>query len=233
MTPARFFLAVLIAAGLATSVRAADDPPITAVPATQPAAGSHAKVSPEAKELLNAVDEAYGKLKSLDVAGSVSVVIKIEGESDQSHSTTFTGSYLAPSKFRHDAKDDVLIGATGAKMYTFRSDKNAYTQADQPKDRVSSTDWPKDIAGVLGSQNPTLLLALSKSASTELLDEVATADKTDDTHIGDVTCLTLKLQLDDGSTMTAAFDPQTHLLKQTKTDVSAPLKKRRSDLSSA
>jgi len=238
MTPSRIFLATIVTVGLASSVRAVEDPPVpptppAAAPATQPAHESHAKVSSEARELLNAVDEAYGKLKSLDVAGSVSVILKIEDESDQSHSTTFTGAYLAPNKFRHEAKDDVLLGATGVKMYTFRAAKNTYTQADQPKDRVSSTDWPKDIAGVLGSQNPTLLLALSKSASAELLDEVATADKAQDTHVGDASCPTLKLQLDDGSTMLAAFDPQTHLLKQTKTDVTSPLKKRRSDLTSA
>ena len=239
MTPARLLLALLISTALISTVRA-DDPPnpptppaVTATPATQPAKESSAKISPEARELLSSIDSAYAKLKSLDVAGSVSVVIKIEGESDESHSTTFTGSYLAPNKFRHEAKDDVLIGATGSKMYTFRADKNAYTQADQPKDRVNSSDWPKDIAGILGSQNPTLLLALSKNASTELLDEVTTADKTDDTKIGDVSCPTLKLQLNDGSSMLAAFDPETHLLKQTKTDVTAPLKKRRSDLASA
>jgi len=234
MTQARFLLAALIAAGLANSARAIEDPPATAAPpATRPASDSHAKISSEAKELLGEIDSAYSKLKSLDVTGSVSVVLKIEGESDESHSTGFTGSYLAPNKFRHEAKNDVLIGATGAKMYTFRTDKNAYTQADQPKERGSSTEWPKDIAGVLGSQNPTLLLALSKSASAELLDEVATADKAEDTRLGDIACPTLKLALNDGSTMTAAFDPQTHLLKQTKTDVTAPLKKRRSDLASA
>jgi peroxiredoxin len=234
MTPARLILALLFSTALTSSARAFDDPPTVVVtPATQPAKESHAQVSPEARDLLTSIDSAYAKLKSLDVAGSVSVAIKIEGESDESHSTTFTGSYLAPNKFRHEAKGDVLIGATGAKMYTFRADKNAYTQADQPKDRVSSNDWPKDIAGVLGSQNPTLLLALSKSASTELLDEVTTADKSDDTKVGDISCPTLKLQMNDGSSMLAAFDPQTHLLKQTKTDVTNPLKKRRSDMTSA
>ena len=233
MSPARLLLAIAVSAAFVSSARAVEDPPAAATPATRPAAESHAKVSPEAREILDQVDSAYGKLKSLDVTGSVSVVIKIEGESDESHSTSFTGSYLAPNKFRHEAKDDVLIGATGAKMYTFRAGKNAYTQADQPKDRVSSNDWPKDIAGVLGSQNPTLLLALSKSAAAELLDEVATADKAEETHVGDQSCPTLKLQLNDSSTMLAAFDPQTHLLKQTKTDVTAALKKRRSDLASA
>jgi peroxiredoxin len=235
MKLARILGGVFIATACVTGAGAGEDPPVVAKPAAQaPAeAKSAAKISSEAREVLDAVDGAYGKLKSLDVTGAVSVVIKIEGESDESHSTAFTGSYLAPNKFRHEARDDVLMGATGTKMYTFRADKNAYTQADEPKDRASSSDWPKDIAGVLGSQNPTLMLALCKSAAAELLDEVATADKADDTQVGDVACPTLKLKLNDGSTMLAAFDPQTHLLKQTKTDVTEPLRKRRADLVSA
>jgi peroxiredoxin/outer membrane lipoprotein-sorting protein len=190
-------------------------------------------VSADARELLDVVDGAYAKLKAMDVRGTVSVKIKVEGEDEEAHSTTFTGSYMAPNKFRHEAKDDVMMGATGTKMYTFRADKNAYTQADQPKDRATSNDWPKDIASVLGSQNPSIMLALCKSASGELLDEVAVADKVDDTHVGDATCPTLKLKLNDNSTMFAAFDPETHLLKQTKTDVTEPLRKRRADLASA
>jgi len=112
-------------------------------------------VSADARELLDVVDGAYAKLKAMDVRGTVSVKIKVEGEDEEAHSTTFTGSYMAPNKFRHEAKDDVMMGATGTKMYTFRADKNAYTQADQPKDRATSNDWPKDIASVLGSQNPS------------------------------------------------------------------------------
>jgi peroxiredoxin/outer membrane lipoprotein-sorting protein len=196
-------------------------------------AKTSAKVSSEAREVLDAVDAAYANVKALDVSGTVSVLIKVEGEADESHSTSFTGSYLAPNKFRHEAKDDVLMGGTGTKMYTFRADKNAYTQADEPKERATSNDWPKDIANVLGSQNPTIMLALCKSAAGELLDEVATADKAEDTHLGDTNCPTLKLKLNDDSTMLAVFDPETHLLKQTKTDVTAPLKKRRADLASA
>jgi peroxiredoxin/outer membrane lipoprotein-sorting protein len=211
-------------------------PPVGVVtPATRPAdeVKTSAKVSDDARTLLDAVDGAYAKLKALDVSGTVSVKIKIEGEADESHSTSFTGSYLAPNKFRHEAKDDVLMGATGSKMYTFRADKNAYTQADEPKDRVTSNDWPKEIAEVLGSQNPSIMLALCKSASGELLDEVAAADKAEDTHIGDASCPTLKLKLNDDSTMLAIFDPESHLLWQTRTDVTAPLKKRRADLNSA
>ena len=143
----------------ATSARGFEDPPappappspptvsVTSVPGatTQPGGAkvktdTKAAVSPEARKLLDEVDGAYGKLKSLDLTGTVSVAVKVEGEDAETHSTSFTSQYLTPNKFRHEAKDDVLLGGTGAKLYTYRGDKNAYTMADAPKERVASSE---------------------------------------------------------------------------------------------
>src|SRR5579863_4903955 len=133
--------------------------------ATQPA--SEAKVSPEAKTILDEATAAYGRLKSLDLAGTVSVDLAITGESTQTHSVPFTATFAAPNRFRHESRDDVLLGSTGAKLYTFKPGKNEYTLADAPKDRVPADDLPHDLASVLGSQDPSLLLALSKNAGDE------------------------------------------------------------------
>jgi cytochrome c biogenesis protein CcmG/thiol:disulfide interchange protein DsbE len=229
--PKRFGVAVGLALALAVAPVWAREAP----PATQPAAPEKppAKVSPEARQVLDEAAAAYAKLKSLELAGTVSVELKVEGETPETHSVQFTSTFAAPNKFRHESKDDVLMGSTGAKIYTFQSDKNAYTLADAPKDRVPAGDLPHDLASVLGSQNPSLLLAICKSACDELMDDVLEAAKIDDTKVGDLSCPTLKFNQNDKSVVLAAFDPQTHLLRQTTTDLTQPLKKRRPDLVSA
>jgi peroxiredoxin len=78
-----------------------------------------------------------------------------------------------------------------------------------------------------------LLLAICKNASDELLDDVEEASKVADTQIGDASCPTLKFIQSDKSTIVASFDPQTHLLRKSITDVTEPLKKRRADLQTA
>ena len=204
-------------------------------PATQPAAGDKqvATVSADARQVIDDAAAAYARLKSLQLSGAVSVEVKIEGETAENHSLSFASTFSAPNRFRHEAKDDVLIGSTGAKIYTFRTDKNAYTQADAPKDRVPAGELPRDLVSVLGSQNPSLLLAICKNAGDELMDDVEKVQKLDDTNIGDLSCPTLKFNQNDKSSIVIAFDPQTHLVRKSVTDLTQPLKKRRADLISA
>ena len=222
------FLCLLLAIGPSVA-RPADAPPTT----NSADQKQSAKVSPEARQVLDDVAAAYGKLKSLNLSGAVSVELKLRGETPEDHSLSFSSIFVAPNRFRHEAKDDVLMGNTGAKLYTFRSDKNAYTLADAPKDRVPAGDLPHDLVSVLGSQNPSLLLAICKNASDELLDDVELAEKVDDTKVDDLSCPTLKFTQNDKSTILAAFDPQTHLLRRSITDLTQPLQKRRPDLISA
>jgi peroxiredoxin len=203
-------------------------------PATRPAADKQpANVSPEARKVIDDAAAAYAQLKSLQLSGTVSVEVKIDGETPDNHSLSFNSSFAAPNRFRHEAKDDVLIGSTGTKIYTFRTEKNAYTQADAPKDRVPAGELPRDLANVLGSQNPSLLLAISKSAADDLMEDVERVEKLDDTAVGDLSCPTLKFDQTDKSSVVIAFDPQTHLLRRSVTDLTQPLKKRRPDLTSA
>jgi peroxiredoxin len=202
-------------------------PPPTTQPQTQ------AKVSADARQILDQATAAYAKLKSLELAGTVTVDLKIQGEQPKIHSIPFTATFAAPNRFRHDAKDDVLLGSTGAKLYTFKPDKNAYTLADAPKDRVQSSDLPHDLATVLFSQDPSLLLAMCKNAAEELLDDVEEVQKVADTKLGDISYATLTLKMSDQSTETILFDPQTHLMRRAANDLTSNLKKRRPDLISA
>ena len=204
-------------------------------PATQPAsdAKSTLKIDAEAKTLIEQVDSAYAKLKALDLSGSVSADLQVEGSEPEKHIIEFSSSFSAPNRFRHEAKGDVLLGSTGLKLYAYQIEKNAYTLADAPKERVASSDLPHDLAELLGMQNPSLMLALSKSPSRELLEDVKEAIRAPDVRVREVSCPALKLISNDGTVSTLAFDPDSHLLRLATTDLTAPLKKRRPDLSTA
>lgn len=223
-------LVALTIALMAVVLRAAEDEAgPKAAPATQPAV----KVSDDARQLLDQISTAYGKLHSLNLQGTISVEVMIEGSTPEKHTATFDSSFVAPNKFRHEVKDDVLIGSTGQKLYTFQSDQNAYTQAEAPKERVASKDLPKSLATLLSMQDPSLLLAMSKSPADELLDGVTDASVVENTKMDDVSCPTLKFFQKDKTTVLAAFDPQSHLLRQMQADLTAQFKQRRSDLAKA
>lgn len=227
------FLAVgVLSVALTCSARwtraAGDDAP-AAAPATQPTA----KVSDEARQLIEQVSAAYGKLHSLNLAGTISVDLQIEGSTPEHHSASFTSSFVAPNKFRHEVKDDVLVGSTGQKIYVFQLEQNAYVQSDAPKDRTTSKDLPKSVSSLLSMQDPSLLLAMVKDPAAELLSDVTEASKIDDVKVSDLACPTLKFIQKDKTTVTVMADPQTHLLREMRADLTAQFKQRRADFASA
>jgi len=208
---------------------AADDdeaaPAPTTAPATQPA-----KVSDDARQLLDQISAAYGKLHALDLTGTITVQLQVEGSELETHSASFTSAFVAPNRFRHEVKDDVLIGSTGRMLYTFQSEANAYTQAEAPKDKVASKELPKAIASLLGMQDPSLMLAISKNPADELLSDVTDATRTDDTKVDGVSCPTLKLVQKDKTIVLVMADPQTRLLRELRADLTAGFRQRRDDL---
>ncbi|HEY2584602.1 MAG TPA: redoxin family protein [Tepidisphaeraceae bacterium] len=220
---------VVLSLALGTSLARADEQAKPDAPAT-PAA---AKISPDARQLIDQISDAYSKLHSLNLAGTVSLDLQVEGSSAEKHSSPFTSAYVAPNRFRHEVKGDVLIGNTGQTLYTFQAEPNAYTQAEAPKEKVASKDLPKSVATLLAMQDPSLLLAISKNAGDELLDGVTEATKVDDTKVGDASCPTLKLVNSDKSVATVAVDPSTHLVRQMTLDMTEQLKQRRPDLARA
>ena len=76
-------------------------------PATQPA-----NVTPEARALLERIRDAYRNLQSLEMTGTVVGRFDIAGEQGRENGT-FTGTFAAPNKFRHDMQQDMLLGSTG------------------------------------------------------------------------------------------------------------------------
>ncbi|HWE96734.1 MAG TPA: TlpA disulfide reductase family protein [Tepidisphaeraceae bacterium] len=221
----------------ATSLRAEDAPkpadaPATAKvddtskPADAPAAAkaddtapaAPAQVSEDAQKVLTQINEAYGSLKTLDLAGKLSSNIEAAGEK-HNDSGDFTASFAAPNKFRHALKDDILCGSTGEKAFSYLKAKNMYSMADAAKDKVATKDLPRPLPQILEMQNPSLMLALAKDPSKELTENVVSVAKTDDTKVGDVSCPTLKLSLKNKLTVLLAVDPQTHLVRQSVTNI--------------
>ena len=228
MSWVRFFLIGLLAAGAGT-LRADD-----AAKGDDADKKPSTKINDDAKPLVEQISEAYSKLKSLELAGTISGEVVVSGSTTRQPAVQFTASFVAPNKFRHEIKEDVLLGSTGQKVYSYKTDESAYTLADAPKDRVAAgKDLPSDVAALLELQNPSLMLALNKDPKAELTENVSEISKIDDTNIGDVSLPTIRLALSDKSALTLAIDPETHLVRRAIADLTAGLKERRPDLTSA
>ncbi len=80
------------------------------------AAAKPAEVSPEAQVMLDKLRDTYKNLTSLELVGRLTADLDIDGQ-NTNNSADFTASFAAPNKFRHEMKDDVLLGSTGEKIY--------------------------------------------------------------------------------------------------------------------
>ncbi|MDB5172047.1 MAG: hypothetical protein JWN51_820, partial [Phycisphaerales bacterium] len=188
------------------------------------AAPAAAKISADAQQVIDQISEAYRKLKTLDLTGTLSSKIEAAGDK-QTESTEFTATFAAPNKFRHALKDDVLCGSTGEKAYSYLKAKNFYSIADTAKEKVATKDLPAPLPKILEMQNPSLLLALAKDPARELTENVTSIVKVDDTNVGDVSCPTLEISLTNKLIVTLAVDPQTHLVRRSMTNIKAMLEK--------
>src|SRR5438067_13907994 len=92
------------------AAQAADEPVVKVE--TAPAAEAPAlNIAPDVRKVLDDVRDAYAKLTSLELAGTISANYVV-GAEKQINSDTFTSTFQAPNKFRHEMKDDMLIGST-------------------------------------------------------------------------------------------------------------------------
>src|SRR5689334_16271524 len=95
-----FGLLVLACLCLAPVTHAADDAKSAATaPTTKPAA--QAKVSPEARKMLDEMKSAYAGLTFLDLAGGITFDGDIAGKKQTEHDA-FTAAFATPNKFRHE-----------------------------------------------------------------------------------------------------------------------------------
>ena len=184
-----------------------------------------ATVTPEAKKVIEQVDAAYGKLKSLELAGTFSGDINAAGE-QRKENKKFTASFSAPNKFRHAMEEDILVGSTGDKAYAYLQDRNLYAQAAAPKEKGELEKLPEPIPQVIQMQNPSLMLAVVRSAASQLNGTFADIKKTDDVTLDGAAFQALQLTLPNKIIVTMLFHPETHLLRQTRSDIKPMLEQR-------
>ena len=195
---------------------------------TAPAAAPQqsASVTPEAKKLIEQIDAAYANLQRLELAGTYAADLDAAGQ-QRKESKNFTATFAAPNKFRHLMQEDILVGSTGEKAYAYLEANKRYTQADAPKEKAEVAKMPDPIPQVVQMQNPSLMFALAKSAAAELSGTFSEIKKVEDTKLdGQAAYPTLSLTLPNRMVVTMLFDPQTHLLRRSSTDIKPMLEQR-------
>lgn len=201
-------------------------------PATLPSAKKEekqAEVSPEVRSILDSVRDAYAKLKTLRVEGTITGEMDLNGE-QQTHLAQFAGAFMSPLSFRHTLMEQVpdkngqaklveqmTIGGTGKKLYIFEPAYKYYYLADNPKER-NVKEIGRQVGGSLEQQNLSLLLAIMKDASAELLEGVEKVEKVDDVTLDGDACPSLRFTAEGQPAMTVSFDPKTHLVRQVQWD---------------
>jgi peroxiredoxin/outer membrane lipoprotein-sorting protein len=207
-------VALVASAGLAAEPATAP----TAAPAT-----AKASVTPEAAAVLEKVSSAYANLKSLDLSGNLSGEFDVAGQKEN-HKADFTTSFAAPNKFKHEVKDEALMGSTGDKLYIYTKDRNLYLTADAPKDKVMSDELPEPFSQLIGAQNLSLTLAMSKDPTAELKKSYQKIDKSADVKVGETSYTALALSNAVGTpSTTLLIDPQTNLVRRATIDMSGDL----------
>jgi thiol-disulfide isomerase/thioredoxin/outer membrane lipoprotein-sorting protein len=191
---------------------------------TQPAPADEqaaSKISPAAQEVLDGIKSGYSDLKSLQVSGDVSINLDAAGDKE-AKTTSFTGTFEAPAKFRHEMQGDVLLVSNGEKANFFMIDTKKFATFDAPTARTALGDLPGDFTMALTLQNPSILLALLPDPSTGLTNIGDTIEREADVTLDGKSFQALRIKTD-GQDVLALVDPQTHLLRQLAVDVKSRL----------
>lgn len=178
---------------------------------------SEVKISDDARKELDAITAAYKKLTGLEVAGTLSADLLVGGQAKKQQQT-FTGSFAAPNKFRHEMKDDVTVGSTGEKLYAYVPSKNAYLTQDAPKDRVAASDIPNPMRSIVQMQNIGLMCAIVDDAGKLLAEGMKEVSKAADVDLGGQSYNALDIK-GDKVDYRVLVDPKTHLVRQVVLDM--------------
>ena len=198
------------------------------VPATEEkpkeAGKAQARVSAEAQGLIDKVAGAYQKLTSLELGGNVTLVTD-DGTNKRTHEAALSSSYQSPNRFKHQIKDQPVLGSTGEKVYAFSGSENLFLQQEAAKEKVMVGDLPREHAALLRAQNPSLALAISKDPAAELREDVEEIRLAEAEEIDGKKYPALQFAVTGGERMTMLVDPQTHLVRRVVTDLRPVLEK--------
>ena len=184
-----------------------------------------ARVSPEARALLDQVTAAYRSIKSIELSGTLTRDTQAAGEK-RNHQVSFSSSFAAPNRFKHELKDssgvDLLMGSTGEKLYAFRPARNDYRQAEAPKDRVATSKFPQPMRSLLTMQNPSLACALLDDAGKYLVEGMAEVARLPDADLDGKKHAALSFK-SDKEQYTIYLDPETSIVRRIVLDASKSL----------
>ncbi len=172
-----------------------------------------AKIAPEAKGELDKLTEAYKKLTGLEVSGTMTSDI-VAGGQVVDQRAEFSATFAAPNQFRHEMKNDVLVGSTGKTLYAYRSRRNEYKQADAGADRMPGNKLANPMRDLLREQDPSLLLAVVDDAGKYLAQTAKEIVKAPDVTIQGKAYPAIDLKGGEKMDIRLVIDPKTHLIRQ-------------------
>ena len=209
-----WLIALLLVPAPALVAAQATTRPAGAAGTTRPAGAAAAPdVPPEVREVLEQVKSAYTKLQAARFDGKMTSDMLLGGK-PTSTSVTFSSSFQAPNKFRHQFGDELTLGSTGQKVFAHNRADNSYLLADAPDAKTPVNDLPSPIPQVLSSQNPSLLLALERAPLESLPTLGQNLKKVADHTIEGKPFTRLLATLPGDLNMTVLIDPKTHLLRR-------------------
>ena len=181
------------------------------VPTTAPT------ISPEARQLLDQVHEAYASLKSLAISGTLTADFDIDNVK-AANTAKFSGLYSSTGQFRSEMSNgDAVVCNPGDKVYVFLPQKNRYDMIDTPKGQVHLDALGDDITDLLCQQNLSLALALSNDPATTISRDATSIVRTKDVEIDGHPFPAISVT-SPGQDNTLIIDPATHLLRRSVTD---------------
>ena len=194
-------------------------PAADATPATQPAGQAQ-----DAQPMIDQMAAAYGDLKSLDLAGTVTADFDVAGQK-QNKSTPFTGAFQAPNSFRHDVPEEITVVSDGKSAYIYGIKENKYLKVDAPTGQQAVADLPVPLPGLLQQQDISLLLALVKNPGAFLTEGgvQATAGRPEQIDGTSYPVIAVNGQ---GTNIKLALDPDTHLVRRMTVDLADSMKQR-------
>lgn len=175
-------------------------------------------VSPEAKAQLDKMAAAYEKVEGFSVSGRFAAELDVAGQTTN-EAKAFEASYAGPMKFRHEVKDEMLIGGTGSKVFVFSIAEKAFMQSELEGGVTDLSAMPAPMPQILRAQNPAIWMALAKGPVDELTRGAAKVSVVEDTQIDGAAYPTVAIEGSDGTTMILVTDGKTNLLRRMTVDL--------------
>ena len=191
------------------------------VAAAAPTSGAESAVPAEVQNVLGSVAAAYGKLEQLSLVGTLTADIDAAGRK-QLETRNFTSSYVKPNFFRHELSGEIMLGCTGRQLFVFQPKLDRFASTDAPGGPGMMNFLPSQMSDILRMQNPSLALALSSNAVSDLTTSVTGAKLGEPQTIDGVSFTSVALAASGGN-ITLCVNPTTHLLRRVTIDLAGPM----------